>query len=332
MGRRFDPDRAHVNSTYTDESLIHEISKLSIVILCHKRTWHLKKVLDALSLCPEVKESEVIFVAQDSPSEVLDIINDFKFAKKTLLKFNNLAFKSSAHAINHNLFAGLKEGFLGKQSKYCIVLEDDIVVAPDAINFLLQSIRVFGSDKRFRGVMSYSFNQSGIHSRGDVVKINFGIGFGWIINDSIYKELLRFWTGNEENHWDYFVEPYTRTGFLIAPLYSKILNIGFDESATHSAKDSKLGNLMEKSFRIGLEKAPTQVKEIKARYQHLRKDLCVISSLSKLQSIQLYLLREISFKLYKLALKDKPRIHFIWRKLRNFTDQRFSNVSQASST
>jgi len=212
------------------------------VILCHKRTWHLKKVLDALSLCPEVKESEVIFVAQDSPSEVLDIINDFKFAKKTLLKFNNLAFKSSAHAINHNLFAGLKEGFLGKQSKYCIVLD------------------------------------------------------------------------------------------LIAPIYSKILNIGFDESATHSANDSKLGNLMEKSFRIGLEKAPTQVKEIKTHYQHPRKDLCVISSLSKLQSIQLYLLREISFKLYKLALKDKSRIHFIWRKFRNFTDQRFSNVSQASST
>jgi len=321
-----------VNSMYTDESPIHEISKLSIVILCHKRTWHLRKVLDALSLCPEVKESEVIFVAQDSPSEVLDIIEDFNFAKKTVLKFNNLAFKSSSHAINHNLFAGLKEGFLGKQSKYCIVLEDDIVVAPDAINFMLESIRVFGRNRRFRGVMSYSFNQLGSHARGDVVKINFGIGFGWTITKSSYKGLLKFWTGKEESHWDYFVEPYLRTGFLIAPIYSKVLNIGFDESATHSANDSELGDVMEKSFRIGFEKAPTQVKEIRAHYQHPRKDLCVISSLSKLQSIQLYLLREISFKLYKLALKDKPRIHFIWRKLRNFTDQKFSNVTQASST
>jgi len=319
-----------VNSNYIDESLVPEMSKLSIVILCHKRTWHLRKVLDALSLCPEVKECELIFVAQDSPGEILDIIDDFKFAKKSLLKFNNLAFTSPAQAINHNLFAGLKEGFLGKQSKYCIVLEDDIVVAPDAINFMLESVRIFGGEKRFRGAMSYSFNQSRSHARGDVVKINYGIGYGWIINESIYKELLRFWTGKEENHWDYFVEPYIRTGFLIAPLYSKIWNIGFDQSATHAAQDFELGNLMEKSFRMGLEKAPIQVKEIKAHYQHPRTDLCVISNLSKLQLTQLYLLRDISFKFYKLALKDKPRIHFAWRKLRNFTDHKFSNVTQVS--
>jgi GR25 family glycosyltransferase involved in LPS biosynthesis len=206
------------------------------------------------------------------------------------------------------------------------VIEDDIVVSSDIIKFMSECLKSFGQESRFRGVMAYSIINSTHFSKGDVVKVNFGIGFGWLITDAIYRDLLEFWTGNEHTHWDYWIEPYLRTGFIVAPIYSRVRNIGFDATASHSSELSKFGHMMDESFIIAQSKEDSKVKEVSISYSHSRSDCCLISSLGFFERKELYALRDLSFILYKWAIRNKPRVHYLWRLIRNYTDVKFSNI------
>jgi hypothetical protein len=300
---------------------------LSIIILCHKRTSHLKRVLESLRLCEGIEEANIIFVAHDSPKVVLDLISRFPSNKKTILKVNQLDFVSQAQAINSNLFSGLRHGFQVNKSDVCCVIEDDILLSPDALTFMTSSVSKFNNDPHFRGVIAYSMTSRAGYSSGDVVKINFGIGWGWCINQRNFHKLLEFWTGSEATHWDYFVEPYFRTGYLIAPVYSKVMNIGFDDSGTHTHSQAEIGDVIANSFFASLASVQTQIKEVAADYAHSRADLIVITRLSYFQRQTLYFLRVLSYKIYLLGINNRPKFHFSWRVLRNLIDQKFANVS-----
>ena len=328
MGRRFDPDRAHVNFAISGQprESTHKVG-VSFVILCHKRIGHLKQTLDALINCEGIQEAKIIFVAHDSPEALFGLINQYEFKEKVILRVDNINFDNPSHAINNNTFLGLKYAFEENASDFCCVVEDEIVLSPDALDFMLSSIAVFGKDRRFRGVMCYSMNSISTNRLGDVVKINFGIGWGWGINKKIYRKLLKFWTGTELNHWDYWIEPYIRTGFIVAPVYSRVMNIGFDSTATHTHIDKNTEIRIHQSFNSAKARSRSDICEVKFPYYHSRSDLSVISNLNYIQRQSLYLARQISFYFYLLAIKGHPRIHFLWRNMRNFIDKKFSNVS-----
>jgi GR25 family glycosyltransferase involved in LPS biosynthesis len=327
VGRRFDPDRAHVKVKKVDtEKKFPGEANFSIVVLCHKRTTHLRSVLGALSLCSGVEYAKVIFVAHDSPTAVLEIIDQFPFQEKTLLKVEKRNFSSPSHAINHNLFMGLKYAFAVNKSEYCCVIEDDVVLSEDALEFMWSCLMKFGDRRRFRGINSYSLNHNEESAKGDVVKINYGLGQGWCINKKNYSKILKFWTGSEHAHWDYFIEPFVRTGFVIAPIYSRVKNIGFDASGTHTRRADEFSRLVELSFLQGNRTAKSEIREVEFPLSHIRGDLIVLSNLSFIRRELLYFFRYLSFKLYLLALAGKPRIHYLWRVSRNFIDGKFSNV------
>jgi hypothetical protein len=302
------------------------INTISVLVLCHKRTWHLDQVLQSLSSCKGVENSKVIFVAHEAPESVIEIINKYEFKDKSLLTVNDKSFANPAEAINHNLSLGLNYVFETLKSEVCLVLEDDIVLASDALQFVIESEDAFAMEKRFRGVMLYSSNAPLTCLSGDIVKINFGIGHGWSMNRKTYSNLRKFWKGSEKTHWDYFIEPYLRTGYIVAPIYSRVLNIGFDSTATHTFENSKLQKGIESSFYSLNSKSKSNIREVKFDYIHSRTDLINVSILSVQERMMLYFLRDIAFRMYLFAIRNKPRIHFAWRKLRDLTDEFFSNA------
>ena len=328
MGRRFDPDRAHVkNITVGSKGRNSEDAAFSIIVLCHKRTEHLRQVLDALSLCAGIEHASLVFVAHDSSESVLNLIEKSPFQRRVVLKVEKMNFVSSAHAINHNLFLGLKFGFINNNSLFCCVVEDDTILAKDALEFMRSCLMKYGNDKRFRGINSYSLNVNEQCGKGDVVKINYGLGQGWCIDRKNYSRLLEFWTGLEKTHWDYFVEPFIRTGYVISPFYSRVKNIGFDSTGSHTRSPDEFSRLMEKSYLLGNRAHDNGIREVGFPYFHTRKDLIVLSNLGIIKINLIYLLRDISFKLYLMASLGKPKIHYLWRITRNFIDRKFANVS-----
>jgi hypothetical protein len=327
VGRRFDPDRAHVKllKGYNAEKKEHLLN-ISVVVICHKRTTHLKRTMDALSACDGIEDAKVIFVAHDSPGEVFEIVNAYEFKDKKVLKVEKIIFQSPMHAINHNIHLGMRYAFDENNSDICFVLEDDIVFSPDALTFMKSCLIKFGKEKFFRGVIGYSMNNSEESNSFDVVKINFGVGWGWCTDRRNYKRLLTFWTGTEVNHWDYWIEPYIRTGFIIAPIQSRVMNIGFDSTATHTNLGEKVGKRISQNFQYNKVRVESPVREVRFPYEHSRDDLIVLSNMNIFERFSVYLLRRISFWIYFMAIKGRPRLHFIWRITRNGIDRRFSNA------
>ena len=219
-----------------------------IVVLCYRRTEHLKKVLEGLEQAFLVETFTFVFVVQDPIDSVLNIINSSKLQNKIVLEIEGSNYLSAAQAINGNLATGLKYAFLTLGSSLTIVLEDDIVISKDALCFFIQAFKSNISKRGFRGVNAFSESTDSSPNQNSVIRLKYGLGWGWAIPRKTYFRLMRYWTGYENDHWDFIFEPYFRTGFVVNPRRSRIINIGFDESATHTSMNSSLNNKIEKSF------------------------------------------------------------------------------------
>jgi len=226
----------------------HSPAGKSILILCHRRTKHLKAVLKALESCDGAADFTTVFVVQDPTEPVLQIIREFSLVSRILTSDGSI-YNSSAQAINGNLFLGLDFCFNQLKSSYVVVLEDDIVLSKDALIYFNSVIEFHGKNAAFRGVNAFSETIPPPSLQNSFVRTNYGLGWGWAINSKLYSKTLKFWNGKEDNHWDFIFEPYLRTGYVINPLRSRVLNIGFDESATHTSGNEALGIRMLNSFR-----------------------------------------------------------------------------------
>lgn len=228
------------------ENLANET--LVIVVLCYRRTEHLRKVLDGLENALLVESFSIVFVVQDPIESVLGIIHSSKLSNKTILEVDGSKYVSPAQAINGNLAKGLSYSFQILKSQFTIVLEDDIVISKDALCFFLQAYKTNISVRGFRGVNAFSESVDIGPGQNGVLRLNYGLGWGWAIPKKTYLGLSRYWTGYENDHWDFVFEPYIRTGFVVNPRRSRILNIGFDDSATHTSMNKELNWKIEVSF------------------------------------------------------------------------------------
>jgi hypothetical protein len=220
----------------------------------------------------------------------------------------------------------LKCAFGQRDADFVCVIEDDIELSNDALRFFLECERVLGLRRSYRGAVGYSINVHPSQSKNDFILLNFGVGWGWTINKKNYEKIIKFWKGDEDCHWDYYIEPYIRTGYIAAPIYSKIRNIGFDSTASHTSNSSWLEQLIDKSFKMGKKKEHGYLREVSVPFAHTRSDAIVLSGMNLVSRFSLLLLRILAFVLYRLGIKPRPRIHFIWRLLRNWTDEKFSNT------
>jgi hypothetical protein len=230
-----------------EDTSLRETKKGSIIVLCYRRTTHLERVIDALAKAEGIENFHAVFVAQDPTPPIIEIIESFPY-EKSVIRTDGSAYRSSAQAINGNLYAGLNFVFTKMQFESVIVLEDDIVVSVDALNYFDETVSKFSQVRSFRGVNGFSEVVPLSEDSGAFVKTAFGLGWGWAINSRIFAQISRYWKGTEDDHWDFIFEPYIRTGFVINPLRSRVLNIGFDETATHTSLDSALGEKINKSF------------------------------------------------------------------------------------
>ncbi len=221
----------------------------AIVVLCYRRTEHLKKVLEALEQAFIVETFSLVFVVQDPIDTVLNIINSSKLQNKTILEIDGSNYLSAAQAINGNLATGLGYAFQALGSSFTVVLEDDIVIAKDALCYFLQVHMRFIKDGNFRGINGFSEQFGNEHLQNSVIRISYGMGWGWAIPLRTYQEIIRYWKGSENEHWDFIFEPFIRTGYVVNPYRSRIWNIGFDLSATHTSMNGELGQKIELSYR-----------------------------------------------------------------------------------
>jgi len=226
-----------------------------ILILAHARKEKLEQTLRALALANITHRHRIIACVDGDDPGVLEALGrgiDPEF----LLQSRSLGNLPVSSRIRSSLRTGLSLGFSTLGAPYVTVIEDDIVVAPDFLDFVSASHMQFGSTRRYRGVNGFSrvsdLPGPALEKKRLVAKLNFGLGWGWSITAQIYARIEPYLSQEQtsEDHWDGLIETYVRSGFVINPIVSRIKNLGFDASASHtSGQDSKkIGAEISKSF------------------------------------------------------------------------------------
>lgn len=225
--------------------------KAALVLVAFKRSESLEKVLKALSnsLIPEYQE--IIFVQQGNVQEVTALIQEFHSLPARHLRFERKEAKSSQQAINLNIHAGISEAFRSPEIEFVTVLEDDILVSQDFLTFNVNMYFQHNSDPAFRGVNGFSGIPRNLENHSTYSKQRFGLGWGWSISRKIWEKMNRFWSGEENFHWDGLVESFCKSGYVIMPSQSRVLNLGFGKDATHTSNSNEvriIESRLEESF------------------------------------------------------------------------------------
>lgn len=207
-----------------------------ILLLAHKREAELELVLNSIKNSDLSSIDSLLTVQQDlnpGVSRLLKEIDWIAHQNKNVVR--NPLF-SVEQQINSNLYAGLEHAFSDPKVDFVSVLEDDIVVAFDYFNFAMKLCTRYGNNSAFRGVNGFSGVPRGFGDENEYCLYRYGLGWGWTITREVWLKLNTFWIGKENEHWDGLVEHYVKTGFVVMPILSKINNIGFGNSATHTIR------------------------------------------------------------------------------------------------
>ncbi len=207
----------------------------TLVVVAFKRFETLKKVLDGISdaLVPEYRE--IIFVQQGNEPKVSDLIKNFKSLPSQHLYYDRSETKSSEQAINANVYAGISAAFQNPDTNLVTILEDDILVAKDFLRFNVEISGLHYLKPAFKGINGFSGIQRNSENQFTYSKQRFGLGWGWSITDKTWDEMKKFWLGTENFHWDGLVESFCKSGYVIMPSQSRVMNLGFDKDATHTS-------------------------------------------------------------------------------------------------
>jgi hypothetical protein len=214
--------------------------KAALVVVAFKRHETLKSILEAVSEALVSEYQEIVFVQQGSDQEVSTLIENFDSLPSRHLQFDRKEAKTPEQAINANVREGISAAFQNSEINLVTVLEDDIRIGQDCLKFNVDICKAHYSDPAFRGINGFSGLPRTSNNQFTYSKQRFGLGWGWSITDQTWDEMRKFWLGTENFHWDGLVESFCKSGYVIMPSQSRVLNLGFGKDATHTSDSDEV--------------------------------------------------------------------------------------------
>lgn len=288
--------------------------KPTILVLTFQRYKHLKEVIKALSGASEVSNFNVVFLIQDHKVEILQLCEMSKFKHKSILRISPPINWQTYRKINMNMRVGASFIFDHMKTPWGIFLEDDIKLEKDSLVFFQMVENSFGSNPNYRATNAFSRMPRKIDpdESSHFVRLNYGVGWGWSLNLKNYSIISDYWTGYEKQHWDGFLEPFFRTGFVVNPWQSRCINIGLEGSGSHTGIQLELFNEMQESspYLMRLFRENQIIEKVDELFEW--RDECI--QLSGRSSREEHLL----YKLQTLYFHSHKNYHLRGRKTLNF--------------
>lgn len=220
----------------------------AVLLITYKRVHHLTKVIESLAEAWTEPYNELHVILHHNQIKVREVVHSINFTKPKILLVDRKVLMSPQEAISRNIFDGLSKTFSNTQIDFVTVLEDDIIVRKDFLDFNSSIISREIHDEKFRGINGFSGAEFEL-SKDDVYsRFRYGFGWGWTIHRKYWEEIHKIWMTDFETHWDSLLEPHVRLGYVVMPHNSRILNLGFDSSATHTLNGGKQRVALEASY------------------------------------------------------------------------------------
>ena len=240
----------------------------AIGIFCYKRPEKLKTSIEALLKNPECASLDIVFFADgyknenDKPGVIatrnyIDTITGFKNIYKH--------YRERNFSTGPNFFKGLT--FLSNHYDQFIIVEDDLVVTPNYLSYMLDGLNFYRNDKLIFCITGFVFPLNVKGYNYDTVICNRFCSYGWsawsnrLKNISWHKheliDILKTFPGfknklNKEgldlyrmvkkqisgkiSTWDIQMQVHVAKHNLkvVYPIISKAKNIGFDNESTNT--------------------------------------------------------------------------------------------------
>lgn len=240
-----------------------------IGVFCYNRVSKLKRCIDALLTNPECAEMDIIFFSdgpkkKDDSTPIAEVRNYIDKLKgfKSVIKH----YREENLSTGPNFRTGLT--FLAENYEQFIIVEDDLIVSPNYIKFLLDALTFYKQDKSVFCVTAYVFPIKSKDYKYDTIVYKRFCSYGWggwgnrfnavIWDENQLERLMNTSPGfkkrlNAEGYdlvrmlkkqisgkistWDIQMQTHVAENRLkvIYPTLSKVSNIGFDEESTNTS-------------------------------------------------------------------------------------------------
>lgn len=221
----------------------------SVVLILFDKPDETSLVIDAILRAKDIEMYDLVVVLQEGNEEVGALVSNIRFNNLHIIRTTKNRVWSVKQAINYNVYAGMKFAFDTLGSKGAVLIEDDVVVAYDAIHFVKYILERYKDDSSFFGVNLFSREPCNLENKFSYGKYRYGLGKGWAINDKIWRYMQTFWNGQENQHWDALIETRAKRNYVIMPYCSRVLDIGWNNGChTPNDKNNEYYTTLKDSF------------------------------------------------------------------------------------
>lgn len=236
-----------------------------VIVFCYNRPEHLRKTVEQLKRCNLAGDTTVFFFSDGSrdSNDLHDVIMVREYLHKVRgFKEIMLEFSDENKGLANSVIAGVSKVI--NQFGTAIVLEDDILVSEDFLEFCNDGLNFYAEDKRIYSISGYSFLLENCTSASPLNLVHRASSWGWatwkdrwnsvnwnpsleaFFHDSHAINNFRKGGGdlpvmlkkNSINlidswaiRWSY--HHFVNNSYCLVPKYSKVKNIGTDGSGTN---------------------------------------------------------------------------------------------------
>lgn len=222
-----------------------------ITSVCFNRPQYYKKSINALLECRGIENYALIVNQDGDDPETNEFVESIKeipvvwYKNKTLLPFKRINKKKRLTSFDvfgcpANVFVSLYRTFEIHKTDKVIVLEDDIVPAPDFLSYFEFCFPI-AKDRRIFTISSY-FRSVDNRRIEDVTVSNWFCPSGWGIRREVWDEIKQDWGfDNKYGGWDWKINKrLIKNRWVIEPFVSRSQNIG--EKGIHATPEEWLKN------------------------------------------------------------------------------------------
>ena len=209
-----------------------------LLVLAHARSELLDELFESINRISGVEKVSIVVVRQLGIESVSGTLNKWQQLIDFRVETDGSA-GSTAENISRNRLAGYAVSFDSLGADWVLAVEDDVLLASDAVVFTNFVFEKYKSHRNFRainlgsrlikselGVNTYCLTRFGIYGQASVLP------------RATWQKMRRLEIIElaRSGHWDSAMEAFAKTGFCVAPNNSRYLDRGWT-GATHMSSN-----------------------------------------------------------------------------------------------